>query len=309
MYRYVIRRLLQVIPTLLGVAVITFVVMRVTPGGPFDDAGLGKRVSPQVVATLNAKYGLDQPLPVQFARYIGRALRGDFGVSISLQQDTPVSTIMRAGLGKTVTLGLLALVVIIVVAIPLGVVAALNQNRLPDYLSLLLATAGASVPNFVLAILLVILFAVKLQWIPTQGWGTPQQAILPVVTLAFTPLAFLTRITRSAMLDAINQEFVQTARAKGLTERAVISRHMLRNALIPVATIAGPLTAGLLTGSFIIENVFSIPGIGRLYVESIRQRDYPVLMATTLLYAFILVLANLAVDLLYGLIDPRVRYS
>lgn len=309
MYRYIIRRLLQVIPTLLGVAVITFVVMRVTPGGPFDDAGLGKRVSPQVVATLNAKYGLDQPLPVQFVRYIGRALRGDFGVSISLQQDTPVSTIMRAGLGKTVTLGLLALVVIVVVAIPLGVVAALNQNRLPDYLSLLLATTGASVPNFVLAILLVILFSVRLHWIPTQGWGTPQQAILPVITLAFTPLAFLTRITRSSMLDAINQEFVQTARAKGLPERAVISRHMLRNAMIPVATIAGPLTAGLLTGSFIIENVFSIPGIGRLYVEAIRQRDYPVLMATTLLYSFILVLANLAVDLLYGVIDPRVRYS
>lgn len=309
MYRYVVRRLLQLIPTLLGVAIITFLVMKATPGGPFDSAGLGKRASPQVVATLNAKYGLDQPSPVQFVRYMAHALRGDFGVSIQVQQDTPVGTIIKQGLGKTATLGVLALLVILLASIPLGVIAALRQNRAADYVSLLIATGGASVPNFVLAILLVILFSVKLHLIPTQGWGTPKLAILPVITLAFTPLAFLTRITRSSMLDALNQEYVQTARAKGLPERAVVIRHMLRNALIPVATVAGPLTAGLLTGSFIIENVFSIPGIGRLYLESIQQRDYPVIMATTLLYAVILMFANLIVDLLYGIIDPRVRYS
>jgi len=308
-YRYVVRRLLQLIPTLLGVAIITFLVMKATPGGPFDSAGLGKRASPQVVATLNAKYGLDQPSPVQFVRYMAHALRGDFGVSIQVQQDTPVGTIIKQGLGKTATLGVLALLVILLASIPLGVIAALRQNRAADYVSLLIATGGASVPNFVLAILLVILFSVKLHLIPTQGWGTPKLAILPVITLAFTPLAFLTRITRSSMLDALNQEYVQTARAKGLPERAVVIRHMLRNALIPVATVAGPLTAGLLTGSFIIENVFSIPGIGRLYLESIQQRDYPVIMATTLLYAVILMFANLIVDLLYGIIDPRVRYS
>ncbi len=308
MYRYIIRRLLQLIPTILGVAIITFIVMKATPGGPFDGAELGRRVSPEVVARQNAKYGLDQPLPVQFVRYIGNALHGDFGVSVSLQQDTAVSTIIKQGLGKTVVLGLLALAVILVVAIPLGMIAALRQNRLADSVSLLFATTGASVPNFVLAIILVIVFAVRLHWIPTQGWGTPKQAILPVITLAFTPMAFLTRITRSSMLDAINQEYVQTARAKGLPERSVVFRHILRNALIPVATIAGPLTAGLLTGSFIIENVFSIPGIGRLYIGAIQQRDYPVIMATTLLYSVILVIANLTVDLLYGLIDPRVRY-
>lgn len=309
MYRYAIRRLLQLIPTLLGVAIITFIVMKVTPGGPFDSAGLGKRASPQVVATLNAKYGLDKPLPVQFVRYVTHALHGDFGVSVQLQQDRPVGTIIKQGLGKTVILGFLALAVILLVSIPLGVIAALRQNRMADYVSLLIATGGASIPNFVLAILLVILFSVKLHVIPTQGWGTPRQAILPVITLAFTPLAFLTRITRSSMLDAMNQEYVQTARSKGLHERAVVIRHMLRNALIPVATVAGPLTAGLLTGSFIIENVFSIPGIGRLYLEAIQQRDYPVIMATTLLYAVILMFANLIVDLLYGVIDPRVRYS
>lgn len=309
MYRYVVRRLLQLIPTLLGVAIITFIVMKATPGGPFDSAGLGKRASPQVVATLNAKYGLDKPLPVQFVRYVAHALRGDFGVSVQLQQDTPVGTIIKQGLGKTMILGFLALAVILLVSIPLGVIAALRQNRMADYVSLLIATGGASIPNFVLAILLVILFSVKLHVIPTQGWGTPRQAILPVITLAFTPLAFLTRITRSSMLDALNQEYVQTARSKGLHERAVVIRHMLRNALIPVATVAGPLTAGLLTGSFIIENVFSIPGIGRLYLEAIQQRDYPVIMATTLIYAVILMFANLIVDLLYGVIDPRVRYS
>ncbi len=309
MYRYAIRRLLQLIPTLLGVAIITFIVMKATPGGPFDSAGLGRRASPQVVATLTSKYGLDKPLPVQFVRYVAHALHGDFGVSVQLQQDTPVGTIIKQGLGKTMTLGFLALAVILLVSIPLGVIAALRQNRLADYVSLLIATGGASIPNFVLAILLVILFSVKLHLIPTQGWGTPKEAILPVITLAFTPLAFLTRITRSSMLDALNQEYVQTARAKGLHERAVVIRHMLRNALIPVATVAGPLTAGLLTGSFIIENVFSIPGIGRLYLEAIQQRDYPVIMATTLLYAVILMFANLIVDLLYGVIDPRVRYN
>ncbi len=309
MYRYIIRRLLQLIPTILGVAVITFIVMKATPGGPFDGADLGRRVSPEVVARQNAKYGLDKPGPIQFVRYIGNALHGDFGVSVSLQQDTAVSQIIRQGLGKTIVLGLLALVVILVVAIPLGMIAALRQNRLADYVSLFFATAGASVPNFVLAIILVIIFSVRLHWIPTQGWGTPKQAILPVITLAFTPMAFLTRITRSSMLDAINQEYVQTARAKGLPDQAVVFRHILRNALIPVATIAGPLTAGLLVGSFIIENVFSIPGIGRLYVEAIQQRDYPIILATTLLYSVILVLANLTVDLLYGFIDPRVRYS
>jgi len=308
-YRYIIRRLLQLIPTILGVAVITFIVMKATPGGPFDGADLGRRVSPEVVARQNAKYGLDKPGPIQFVRYIGNALHGDFGVSVSLQQDTAVSQIIRQGLGKTIVLGLLALVVILVVAIPLGMIAALRQNRLADYVSLFFATAGASVPNFVLAIILVIIFSVRLHWIPTQGWGTPKQAILPVITLAFTPMAFLTRITRSSMLDAINQEYVQTARAKGLPDQAVVFRHILRNALIPVATIAGPLTAGLLVGSFIIENVFSIPGIGRLYVEAIQQRDYPIILATTLLYSVILVLANLTVDLLYGFIDPRVRYS
>ena len=283
--------------------------MKATPGGPFDGAGLGKRASPQVVATLNAKYGLDQPLPVQFVRYVGHALQGRFRRLGATPARYAGRDDHQAGVGEDGHLGLPRARGHPAVAIPLGVIAALRQNRMADYVSLLIATGGASIPNFVLAILLVIFFSVKLHLIPTQGWGTPRQAILPVITLAFTPMAFLTRITRSSMLDALNQEYVQTARAKGLHEGAVVIRHMLRNALIPVATVAGPLTAGLLTGSFIIENVFSIPGIGRLYLESIQQRDYPVIMATTLIYAVILMLANLLVDLLYGVIDPRVRYS
>lgn len=169
MYRYIVRRLLLLIPTVLGVAIITFVVMKATPGGPFDEGGLGKRVPPQVVATLNAKYGLDKPLPVQFVRYTAHALKGDFGVSVQIRQDTPVTAVIKDGLGKTVTLGLLALLVALAVGIPLGIIAALRQNKLADYVSLFLATAGASVPNFVLAIVLVIIFAVKLHWLKTQG--------------------------------------------------------------------------------------------------------------------------------------------
>lgn len=309
MYRYVIRRTLLLVPTLLGVAIITFLIMKAVPGGPFDGADLGKRISPEVVATLNRKYGLDRPLPVQFVRYIGYALRGDFGVSVQIQRDASVASVLKQGIGKTLTLGFLALIVAVAVGVPLGIIAALRQNRAADYVSLLFATIGASVPNFVLAIILVIIFSVKLHLIPTQGWGTPKQAILPVITLAFTPMAFITRITRSSMLETLGQEYVQTARAKGLPEQAVIIRHMLRNALIPVATVAGPIAAGLITGSFIIETVFSVPGIGRLYILSITARDYPIIMATTLLYAAVIALANLLVDLLYGVIDPRVRYS
>lgn len=309
MARYIARRVLLLIPTVLGVAIITFLLMKATPGGPFDGADLGKRVSPQVIATLNAKYGFDQPLPVQFARYVGHALRGDLGLSVQIRQDTPVAAILKQGLAKTVTLGLLALAVALVVGIPLGIIAALRQNKLADYLSLFLATAGASVPSFVLAILLVIVFSVRLHWIPTQGWGTPKQAILPVLTLAFTPMALITRITRSSMLDVINQDYIQTARAKGLREQYVVGRHMLRNALIPVATIAGPLAANLITGSFIVETIFGVPGIGRLFIQAVQGRDYPVIMATTLLYALTIAVANLLVDVLYSVIDPRVRYS
>jgi len=308
-FRYIARRLLLLIPTILGVAIITFLIMKATPGGPFDGADLGKRVSPQVIATLNAKYGFNQPLPVQFARYVGHALRGDFGLSVQIRQDTPVTTIIKQGLGKTVTLGLLALAVALVIGIPLGIIAALRQNKLADYISLFLATAGASVPNFVLAIILVIIFSVRLHWIPTQGWGTPKQAILPVLTLAFTPMAFITRITRSAMLEAINQDYVQTARSKGLTEQIVVLRHILRNALIPVITVAGPLAANLIVGSFIVETIFGVPGMGRLSIQAVQGRDYPVIMATTLLYAVVIAVANLLVDVLYGVIDPRVRYS
>lgn len=309
MARYIVRRALLLIPTVLGVAIITFLLMKATPGGPFDGADLGKRVSPQVIATLNAKYGFDKPLPVQFVRYVGHALRGDLGLSVQIRQDTPVTSILKQGLSKTITLGLLALVVALAIGIPLGIIAALRQNKLADYLSLFVATAGASVPSFVLAILLVIVFSVRLHWIPTQGWGTPKQTILPVLTLAFTPMALITRITRSSMLDVINQDYIQTARSKGLREQYVVGRHMLRNALIPVATIAGPLAANLITGSFIVETIFGIPGIGRLFIQAVQSRDYPVIMATTLLYALTIAVANLLVDVLYSVIDPRVRYS
>lgn len=306
MQRYLIRRLLWMVPVLFFVALVTFSLMHAVPGGPFDREN--RSLPPATIENLRRRYGLDRPLPEQFLRFLGNALRGDLGVSYQYQ-DRPVTQVLLQGLPRTATLGLLALAIALCVGIPLGTIAALRQNSWVDYLSLFLATAGASVPNFVVAIVLVIIFSVWLHQLPTGGWGTPKHLIMPAIALAFGPTAYIARITRASMLDAIRQDYVRTARAKGLPERTVITRHTLPNALIPVLTIVGPITANLLLGSFIIESIFSIPGIGREYVQSIGARDYAMIMGTTLFYAMAIAVANLIVDLLYGVVDPRIRYS
>ncbi|MCL4541978.1 MAG: ABC transporter permease [Chloroflexi bacterium] len=305
MIAYVVRRILWIIPVLFVISLITFILMHMTPGGPFDTE---KAHSAAVTANLMHKYGLDKPLPAQYALYLWHAMRGDFGISYIYQNRT-VSSIILSGMPTTGKLAALAFGVAVALGIGLGTLAALRQNSLADYLSLGFATAGASTPNFVWAMMLVVFFSLTLHWFPTGGWGSPKQMVLPVLALAFTPAAYVARITRASILEVIRQDYVRTARAKGMQGRIIVWRHVLRNGLIPVVTVLGPIFAGLFSGSFIIESIFSIPGTGRLFVQAISARDYPLIMGTTLFYALIIVFANLIVDLLYAVIDPRIRYS
>jgi len=305
MLRYIIRRLLWTALGLFVVAFITFSLMHLVPGGPWDRQ---KTLAPQVIENLNKKYGLDKPFLVQFGSYVWNTLHGDLGVSY-VYQDRGVTEILMQGLPITATLGITAFILALLLGLPLGMAAALRQNSPVDYISVVFATIFASVPGFVLGIFFIIIFAVKLHWVPTGGWGTVRQVILPAFALAALPAAYIARISRASMLDVVRQDYVRTARAKGLAERVVLMRHILRNALIPVVTIAGPEFAGLITGSFIIENLFSIPGIGRLFVNGVFQRDYGLIMGTVLLYAFAVAIVNLVVDVLYGAIDPRIRYD
>jgi oligopeptide transport system permease protein len=288
------------------VALITFSLAHAAPGSPFDRNDT-KPLPQSSIDRLNRYYGVDKPIPEQFVIYLGNLLQGDLGISFT--RGRAVSDILGQGMAATAQLGIQALIVSLGISIPLGIISALKQNTLIDYLSMLIASIGTTIPSFVIAIFLISIFGVGLHLVPFVGWGTFGHTVLPTVALALGPTAYLTRITRASMLESIRQDYVRTARSKGLQERAVIVGHALKNALIPVATIVGPVTAGLLTGSFIIETIFSVPGIGRLYVVSILQRDYPTIMSTTLLYAFMITIANLTVDLLYGVLDPRIKVA
>jgi ABC-type dipeptide/oligopeptide/nickel transport system permease component len=286
------------------VALITFSLAHLAPGSPFDK-NPNRPMSQDTIDRISRFYGVDQPVPVQFVTYLGNVVRGDFGISFTRR--TPVVDIIGQGIGTTFQLGLGALAFALAFSLPLGIVSALKQNTIVDYSSMLVATIGTTIPGFVTAIFLIYLFGVTLHLLPFVGWGSWQHMIMPMFVLGLGPGAFLTRITRASMLEAVRQDYVRTARSKGLGERAVVVGHALKNALIPVATIIGPATAGLITGSFIIESLFNVPGMGRLYVLSILQRDYPTIMATTLLYAFLIMIANLTVDIVYGALDPRIK--
>lgn len=309
MLQYTIRRLLLLIPTLFFVAFITFVMAQAAPGSPFDK-NPDRPLSDATLERLNRAYGLDKPVPEQFLLYLGNAVRFDFGYSMT-RPDRLVTDILGQGWPRTAQLGVMALLVALAVALPLGVVSALRQNTRVDYASLVLATVGTTIPSFVIAIFFIFTFGVWLRLLPFVGWGEglDRRMIMPTVILALGPMAFLTRITRASMLEAIGQDYVRTARSKGLGERVVVVTHVMKNAMIPVVTILGPATAGLVTGSFIIESIFSIPGMGREFIRSILSRDYPTIMATTLLYAFLIAVANLTVDLMYGVLDPRIKVA
>jgi len=304
---YIIRRVLWMIPVLWAVATITFLLMHAVPGGPFSQE---KELPPAVLANLNKKYDLDKPLYEQYGRYLWNLAHGDLGQSYrSVNQ--PVLGLIEDGWKVTAQLGGVAFVYALVFGMTLGVVAALNQNRLGDYLGVFFATAGASMPNFIIATFLVILFAVELHWFDVLGWefGNYRKMVIPVISLGTLPAAYIARITRASMLEVLRQDYIRTARAKGLTEWAVLLRHTVKNALVPVLTVSGPIFANLITGSFIIERFFGIPGVGRRFVDAVFVRDYGMIMGTVLFYAAIIAVANLIVDILYAVVDPRIRYG
>ncbi len=305
MGRFIVRRVLWLILVLFVVLLITFILMHLVPGGPWDRE---KTLAPKVIEALNKRYGLDLPLWRQFVNYVWGVLHGDLGLSYSYSDRTVVSILVH-GIPKTATLGILAFVVAQAIGIPFGVAAALKQNSPVDYASVLFSTIFASIPGFVLGILLMVLFSVVLHWLPTSGWGTVEQLIMPVFCLAALPAAQSARITRASTLEVMRQDYVRTARSKGIRENTVRVRHIFRNSLIPVVTVAGPELANLITGSFIIENLFAIPGVGRLFVQGIFARDYTLIMGGVLFYAIVIALLNLVVDILYAAIDPRIRYE
>ncbi len=301
---FVVKRLFSLIPVLIAISLITFLLMHSVPGSPFDQED--KPLPPEIRENLEAFYKLDDPLHIQYLRYMGNALRGDLGPSY-MQRNRSVNEIIASHFPISLKLGLLGISVAIVVGLPIGIISALRQNTAWDYLSMFWAIAGVSVPAMTLGPLLIWGFALELGLLPVARWGSWQQAILPAFTLGIGNAAIIARLTRASMLQVIREDYVRTARAKGLRERRVMVKHALRNALIPVITILGPLFAAMITGSMVVEQIFAIPGLGRFFVDSVGARDYPVIMGTTLLFALLLVLSNLAVDISYSWIDPRIR--
>jgi ABC-type dipeptide/oligopeptide/nickel transport system permease component len=305
---YAVRRLLWLVPTLLAMALVTFLVMHATPGSPLDPVAEGANpLSPEAQKHLAAEYGLDRPLPEQFAIFVAKAARGDFGRSFVYKTRT-VREILGTALPVSLMLGAMALAVAVAGGLSLGVLAAVHHNRPGDYLSVGLATVGVAVPNFVLAVFLIVLFSFAVPLFPTGGWDSPRAWVLPTLTLALGPMGVIARYTRASMLEVIRADYTLTARAKGLGEGPVIFKHALKNGLIPVVTLLGPMFAALGTGSFFVEAIFRVPGMGRFFVESMTGRDYPMIMGVVLTYGAFLAVMNLVVDLLYGVLDPRIRY-
>jgi len=293
----------------LAMALVTFLVMHATPGSPLDpQAPNANPLPPELQKNLAEKYGLDKPLHIQFITFVSNAVRLDFGFSYQYKSRT-VAEIIGNTFPVSLQLGTLAFIFAVVIGITLGAVAAMRQNSWIDYLCVMITTLGVSLPNFVIGILFILLFCITLQWFPMVGWDTPLHWVLPTVTLSLGPLAIIARYTRSSVLDVIRSDYVRTAQAKGLSDRVIITRHILKNALIPVVTILGPIFAAIGTGSFFVEALYSVPGMGKFFVSSMSSRDYNMIMAVILLYGVFLGIMNLFVDLIYGWLDPRIRFD
>ncbi len=306
---YIVKRIAVAILTLLVIICITFLLMNAVPGSPF----LTEKSTPEMIARANAKYGLDKPLYVQLFNYIKNYARGDLGTSLKMQEGTSVSKIIfhQGKFALSLKLGLYAMLLAIVIGIPLGCIAAYNRGKWIDGFLRVMTTVGVAVPTFVLATLLLVTFAVKLQKLPTISGSLPdfKSYAMPVVSLSFYYMCYVAKLTRTSMLDAINQDYIRTARAKGVKTRALILKHALRNSLIPVITYLGPVMAGIITGSFVVESTFSIPGLGKYFVQSVLNRDYPVIMATTVVLSALVILMNLVVDIAYKIVDPRITLT
>jgi oligopeptide transport system permease protein len=307
--RYALHRVAWLIPTLLAMALVTFVIMHATPGSPLDpQAPNANPLSPELQRNLAEKYGLDKPLYIQFFTFLKNIVRLDFGFSY-IYKTREVSEIIAGTFPISLQLGIMAFVFATVVGVTLGTLAAVHQNSWIDYLCVFLATMGVSLPNFVTGILLIVLFAITLGMLPVSGWDSPRNWILPTLTLGLPELGIIARYTRASVLEVVRADYTRTARAKGVAQRAVIIRHVLKNALIPVVTYLGPLLAAIGTGSFFVELIYSIPGMGKFFVLSMSGRDYNMIMAVVLLYGAFLGVMNLVVDLAYGLLDPRIKYG
>lgn len=303
MARYAIKRVVLALLTVLVVTTITFFLMNMVPGGPFITE---KALTEEAMAALNAKYGLDQPLPVQFVKYVQNLLKGDFGDSLK-QRGRTVMSIISSKFPVSARLGGISVLVALVVGIPLGSVAALKRGKWLDNLIRVFATFGIAVPSFVLCNVTMYLFGVRLGWFPTFGLTSPLHYVLPVFSLAFYPTAYIARLMRSSMLDVLGQDYMRTAQAKGLSRFKMLFKHALRNAVLPVVTYIGPLVAYTLTGSFVVEKIFSIPGLGKEFVSAITSRDYTMIMGTTIFLAVLLIFINVLVDFAYKAIDPRIK--
>jgi len=305
MFQFILRRMLWTIPVIFVVSALTFILMHSVPGSPFTR----ERALPAAIQkNLEAKYHLNDPLWKQYGDYMWGFVRLDFGPSIAYRSRT-VNEILAQQWPVTMTLGAVAFVFAACLGIPLGILSAVKQNTLIDHSSMVVAMLGVSIPSIALGPFLIWIFALKLKWLPVATWGTPAHIILPALTLSTFYLSRFARITRASMLQVTREEYIVTARAKGVRESVVNLKHAFRNALIPVTTIAGPAFADILTGSLVVEQIFGIPGIGKYYVTSIGNRDYPVIMATTLIFALLIIFMNLLVDISYALLDPRIRYN
>ncbi len=305
MFRFIARRLLETIPVLLIIITATFFMIRFVPGGPFTSE---KAVSPEIKANLEAHYGLDKPLYQQYFDYLGSLMKGDFGPSFKYPNRT-VNEIIADKLPVSLELGLTSLVVALILGITLGVIAAIKRNTWMDYFSSAIAMTGICIPTFVLGPLLVLVFAIHLGWFNASGWYTSYDRVLPAATLGLVYSAYVARLTRGGMLEILNQDYIRTARAKGANEFRVIFRHALRGGLLPVVSFLGPAIAGILTGSFVIETIFQIPGLGREFVNSAFNRDYTLVLGTVILYASLIIVLNLVVDVVQVWLNQKLKFD
>lgn len=306
MIRYTLRRLAGAVPTLLIIITLAFLLLHAAPGGPFDSQ---RAIPPEIKANIERAYHLDEPLWKQYARYLGNIVRGDFGPSYQYR-DTTVNQIIRQGFPIDALIGGCALLGALVIGLPIGIIAALRRNSAWDHLSMALSMAGISVPVFVVAPILILVFAVAFHWLPAGGWAlSPSHVVLPAVALAAPYVAYVARLMRGSMVEVLNSQYILMARAKGVPELQVVVRHALKPALMPLVSFLGPATAGIITGSIVIEEIFALPGIGRAFVDGALNRDYTLVLGVTILYGVLIVFFNLLADLGYSILDPRVRYE
>ncbi len=309
MTKFIIRRLLSLIPTMFVIVTLSFFLIRFAPGGPFSAE---KKVPAQVLQNLMKKYHMDESLGRQYLRYFGEILRGDLGPSFRYK-DMTVNALIKQSMPNSMLLGTLSLALAVALGIAVGIVSALKQNKWQDYTAMSLAVVGISVPLFVIGPLLQLVFAMQLKWLPTSGWITDRAGlktlIMPVITLSFPYFAYIARMSRASILEVLRSDYVRTARAKGLKESTVIGKHVLKGALLPIVSYLGPAFSGIITGSIVVETIFLVPGVGKIFVQSALNRDYTLIMGEVIVYSLILIVMNFVVDIVYGFLDPRIAYK